>query len=920
MRMKSALQKTLFLTFCTAGSLAMAQEFKGKVFNSETGEVITGAQIEIFPGRQKMFSGLDGEFKFKNIPAGKYSYTITYSPFKSITSSIVIANEKNEIEVFMGASKVKEIETINLKANKKGDTENFARKAEQKLPQVANIVSGAAISKSPDISVANVIQRVSGVSVERSSNGEGQYAIVRGMDKRYNYTLVNNVKIPSPDGKNRYVPLDIFPAELLDRLEIYKSLLPNMEGDAVGGVVNMVMKDAPLHQEINANLALGYSQMLLDKKFKTYNTDQVNFRTPYELHGKSYKASSSDFPKSAYNIENLTAMPNFSGGVSYGKRFLNQKLGVIGAVSFQNNNRLTDSKLFNFGLVDVMKYAVISSLNDRDYYENQQRLGIHTKLDYKFNKNNSISLYNLFTQLREIQLRETVNTNFSNSAYDPVLGNASISYQNRTRLQQQRIWNSTLRGEHKLIPELLKMDWSAVISSASNELPDTSLFGTLGVRQNFVEQHTAPSNASRSWQRNTDNDYAGYLNFGLKVNKATELKIGGLYRDKKRSNFYNNYTLRPVNPTAQWGTDYNGYSDINYEVQNPQGAVSNGMVYDATEKIGAAYAMLETKIQNLSVVGGLRMENTNQGYKLYFPQGESRPEMNQKYNDYLPSLSLKYTLNNFQNFRATYFRSINRPGFYEIVPSGITYEDYQERGNPDLKRATADNVDFRYELFPNSSDQYMIGAFYKNIKDPIEYTLQRDATRPQDTFYTPGNFGTAHNIGLELDVIKFFNKVGIKANYTFTNSNIETSKSQQIRTAAGDLETIQVMQKRPLYGQSQHVANLSLLYKDVNKGWDAQLAGSYTGQRINIVSQYLDNDVWQKGFVQLDFSLEKKLKSGLILFLKANNLLNTPLELFIKGSNPANQNIPYQNMGANETLIRKDYYRQTYLLGVKFKI
>ncbi|MDE5491442.1 TonB-dependent receptor domain-containing protein [Elizabethkingia meningoseptica] len=918
--MKSALQKTLFLTLCTTGALVMAQEFKGKIFNSETGEVVTGAEVQIFPGKQKVFSGLDGEFKFKNLSPGQYTYTITYNPFRTIRKTILIADEKNEIEVFLGATGVKEIEIINIKVNKKADSDAFARKAEQKLPQVTNIVSGASISKSPDISVANVIQRVSGVSVERSSNGEGQYAILRGMDKRYNYTLVNDVKIPSPDGKNRYIPLDIFPAELLDRLEIYKSLLPNMEGDAVGGVVNMVMKDAPSREEINVNLALGYSQMLFDKKFKTFPTDQINFRSPYELNGKSYQANNSNFPKNNYRIENVTAMPNFSGGFSYGKRFFNQKLGFIGAVSFQNNNRLTESQFFNSNNVDVMKYAVITSLNDRNYYENQQRLGIHTKLDYKINKNHSISLYNLFAQLRETQLRENLNTNFSNSVYNPQQGNASLSYQNRTRLQQQRVWNSTLKGEHKLVPGLLNMDWSAVVSSASNELPDTALFGTLGVRRNFAESHTSPTDASRSWQRNTDNDYAGYLNFGLKLNKATEIKAGGLYRDKKRSSFYNNYVLKPVNPTAQWGTDYNDYTGIDYEVQNPKGAVANPLTYDATEKIAAAYLMLDTRIENLHISGGLRMENTDQGYKLYFPQGESKPEMNQKYTDYLPSLSLKYTLNHNQNFRATYFRSVNRPGFYEIVPSRMVYEEFQERGNPDLKRALADNLDFRYEFFPNATDQYMIGVFHKTIKDPIEYTLQPDPTRPQDTFYSPGNFGTAHNYGLEVDVIKFFNKIGIKANYTFTNSTIETPKSQKIRNQAGDLETIQVMQKRPLYGQSKHIANLSLLYKDVKNGWDAQLAGSYTGDRINIISQYLDNDIWQKGFVQLDFSLEKKLKNGVTIFLKANNLLNTPMELFIKGSNPENQNIPYQKVSENETLIRKDYYKQTYLLGVKFKI
>ena len=70
------------------------------------------------------------------------------------------------------------------------------------------------------------MQRVSGVSIERSNNGEGQYAIIRGMDKRYTYTLINGYKIPSPDNKNRYVPLDIFPADIIDRLEVNKSLTP----------------------------------------------------------------------------------------------------------------------------------------------------------------------------------------------------------------------------------------------------------------------------------------------------------------------------------------------------------------------------------------------------------------------------------------------------------------------------------------------------------------------------------------------------------------------------------------------------------------------------------------------------------------------------------------------------------------------
>ena len=135
-----------------------------------------------------------------------------------------------------------------------------------------NIVSARTIEVSPDITVANVVQRVSGVTVERNNSGDGQYAILRGMDKRYNYTLVNGIKIPSPDNKNRFVPLDIFPAELLDRLEVTKALTADMEGDAVGGAVNMIMKDAPSQRQLTANLSVGYNASYFDRDFQYFKT------------------------------------------------------------------------------------------------------------------------------------------------------------------------------------------------------------------------------------------------------------------------------------------------------------------------------------------------------------------------------------------------------------------------------------------------------------------------------------------------------------------------------------------------------------------------------------------------------------------------------------------------------------------------
>jgi TonB-dependent receptor len=397
-----------------------------------------------------------------------------------------------------------------------------------------------------------------------------------------------------------------------------------------------------------------------------------------------------------------------------------------------------------------------------------------------------------------------------------------------------------------------------------------------------------------------------------------EWAAGGLFRDKSRSNFYNNYQLRPADLFAEYGKDFTDYSQIRWTIQNPRGSVASALSYDATEQVKAGFIQFKAETKNLEILGGVRAEATDQGYSMLFPVGEDRPSGKQKYTDILPSLHLKYKPEGNVNLRASYFRSINRPGFFEIVPYRIVQEEYQERGNPDLKRAIADNIDLRYELFPRASEQFMVGVFYKMIKDPIEYTLQRDAIRGQDIYYSPGNFGNAKNYGLEIDYIKYVKQFGIKANYTYTHSRITTPKSRRIRNESGDLETINVDQTRPLYGQSAHVGNLSILYKNHESGIDAQLAGGYTGERINTVSQFLDNDLWQKGFVQMDASLEKTFRNGLGVFVKANNLLDTPMEVYMKNTSASNAHIPHQDL-PGKTLIRRDRYQRSYLIGVRYK-
>ncbi|WP_158825858.1 TonB-dependent receptor [Mucilaginibacter lacusdianchii] len=920
------LLQTLLL-FLLGISVAQATTIKGHVYDQKTGEPLVGATIVLDRAGKSTSTGLDGSFQIKEVKPGNYTLRISYVMYKTAIQEIEATKEEDgyhHLKIYLEPAG-KNLAEVSVISKKDGSAEREARRLEQQSTPVMNIVSGRAIEVSPDITVANVIQRVSGVSVERNSNGDAQYAIIRGMDKRYNYTLVNGVKIPSPDNQYRYVPLDIFPADLLDRLEISKTLTPNMEGDAVGGVTNMVMKDAPDRLMVTGNIAGGYNQLFFDRNFTSYDYSQINHKSPYEINGRSYQATANDFPKGTFNYSSKAPAPNLVGSLTLGQRFFNSKLGVILSGSYQNTYRGSNSTLYNTSVNSTDAYATITAKNERQYSDQQKRYGLNNKIDYAINSHNKLTLSNIYVKLDNIQVRDEVETPY-NGNYNPDKGNAELVYSTRSRLTKQQIYNSTLHGDHRLLNNRFKIQWSAVYSSAQNDVPDNTTISLNGLRQNGNEFRTVLVNTNpvtHRWERNTDEDKAGYLDLTYTVPVAkvnVDFSAGGLYRDKQRSSFYNNYNLYPLNSTAVYGTDFTNYADIALGVSNGTGAVSNPLTYDASEKTSAGYGMVKFNLHGLQVVGGVRVEHTDQGYNLLFPAGELRPTGSQVYTDVLPSLTLKYKLAENQQLHGAYFKSLNRPGFYEIVPSKVVNEDYQERGNPDLQRAIAHNFDLRYELFPNASEQLLAGVFYKTILNPIEYTFQADATRGQDIYYTPGNFGTARNYGAEVDYIKYFNKLGIKANYTYTHSRITTPKTtRQIDAATGDLKPVLVDQTRPLFGQSAHVANASLLYRDTKKGWDAQLAASYIGERINTVSQFLNNDLWQKGFIQMDASAEKRFKNHLTVFIKAGNLLNTPTKLFIKGTNPINDNLKENIISNGQTLIRNDYYKQSYLLGIRYK-
>ncbi|MCC5919229.1 MAG: TonB-dependent receptor [Cyclobacteriaceae bacterium] len=918
---------------------------KGEVTDTR-GESLIGATVQLAGTTHYAIVGLDGSFRIPNVALGEYSLTVRFVGYASHHQAIDLASQDNPYFKIILKESESELQEVLIVGQAMRGSELEARSIEKNAENTVNVVSSKAIELSPDITVANVVQRVSGLSLERNASGDPQYAIVRGMNKRYNYTLVNGIKIPSPDNKNRYVPLDIFPAQMLERLEVSKSLTADMEGDAIGGVVNMVMKSAPEDFVLDADFQLGHNQINSIRGFQQYDYRVVDRLSPYDRFGPEYNATAEDFTTANGVIETIRPMPDFIASLSTGGRLFSDRLGVMVGVSAQNSFRGVDSEWYDPQIGNFGEYrpTLIDYQLNRESI-NQQRYAGHLSLDYRVNKSHEISLYAGQYYLNDHLTRDAINVEFRTSAADQGFGVLSPTL--RTRSTYQTITNTTLQGKHKFNNQF-SSDWSAVYSLATNDRPDNLIFRTAGRWENFERiGELVERRSPRRWERHEDRDLAFYGNVHFHSTSDQRLKAsaGFLVRDKARDSFFNRYTFDPA-PATQFREvmdeneeiiqeGWSDFSEVQMRLINPRGTTSHPLNFNSYEQILAYYLKAAYELGRTDINAGLRVEHTWQGYEKKFPTENRLPELHQSYVDFLPSLAIKNKINPYTNLRASYYQAISRPGFFEIVDYTLNENDeFNEGGNPNLVPTRADNFDLRYEYFPGKNDQILVGAFYKYLQDPIEFIIDRPNPQAAREL-RPVNLGDATNWGIELDYQKFFNKIGIRANYTFTQSEITTDKTISVRENPEDpssnLVDRIVQQTRPLQGQARHIGNLSIMYKNQKSGTDLQLAGVYTGERIEFVSPFLDNDQWMRPIIQLDFSAEQRIGKHWVAFVKINNLLNTPYELFIKrGRERPDVNYPLQRhysqeeldqqLFIEETVTRLDYFYQSYRLGVRYKL
>jgi outer membrane receptor protein involved in Fe transport len=890
----------LFLTGVTNAAV-----IKGRITDLQTHKTIPGAAVSIIGTKIVTVADTRGEYAINNLQPGTYSIMGTCMGYKNSTPiKIELAESTSEVtsDISLEPSVIQMNEVVVTGIQNK-ETNSSARHDERVSSNVVSIISAKTIEALPDLTVANVLQRVSGVSMMKNSWGNNTQLVIRGMSPRYNSTLVNGTIVPTTSGSSRAVPMDIFPSVFVGRIEVTKALTPDMEASGLGGLANIVMKNAPDSAIFSVDIATGYNQYLVNHKFSTFDYKAVNIKNPAQIKGADYITSVEDFPTANLILKQIQAPPDLNATVSYGNRFFNKKLGLLVSGSIQTSYQATINNYIGTALNPNTNNLDTTSWNKVELYNQINRKGLVVRLDYSFNENNHLSFSNNYFSMDEIRARHEQDTTSD-------INKGRLYFGDFTNMDKSSLENAVFHGSH-ILSDKLKIDWSLGYSVAGSQSPDyVSVNYNQVIHPSIQPEYLNYRDAvDRIWQWNNQDEKSAYINVNYKpliAGHLFEFKFGGMARDKYLMNNENDYQ-KDFTTTSNYP-----YPDVVaifkqnlltwLNDQQLQGdAIYNSANFKAHEDIGAAYAMVKTSIGKLQILTGVRFELTSQsnthngldhGQKVLL-------SASQKYSDLLPSLHLNYQINDKHNMRFSVYEAINRPNISETVPYTSRSANGNSSGNPNLKHTTGTCFDARYEFYPQREDVLSAGVFYKYLKNPIEEQVNGNNDR------SITNADKCTNYGIELVTIKYFGNFGISANYTFTRSSILQPKNWNDPNANNGLgATIQRIEDRPLAGQSPHLINVALIFRSTKIGLVSQVTYTMQGKNLVNINTNYGLDGYQLAYNDLGASLEKRLFKNGYLYLKGANLLNESVRFQTKNG------INTRNLSS----------QRSFLIGLKFNL
>lgn len=899
------------MTLLAGNSAASGGLLKGRVLDMERNP-LPGASVKIGDGRFAAVTDVEGEFFFQNVAEGNHSITVTYLGFIPVKMAVTVVPTGTNIEVMMtdNANELNEVVVTGVFSN-----QQRAINTQKGNLNVTNVVSADQIGKFPDSNIGDALKRISGINVQYDQ-GEARFGQVRGTPAEFSSVTINGSRIPSAEGDIRNVQLDLIPADMVQTIELNKSLLPDQDGDAIGGSINLITKNSPNRFTLSATAGSGYNWI-------------------------SRKAQ--------LNL-----------GLTVGNRFFNDRFGFMASVSYQNSPSGSYDTEFLWEKTDDGRIYV-SDYQIRQYYVTRERQSYSLSLDYKFNSQNKIWFKGIFNNRNDWENRYRTNLKDISSegvADVRIQTKAGTPDQRNARLERQRTLDMTLGGDSRA--GIFDIDWKLGYASASEYRPHERYLDFRLKKQSFAfdldnirEPFAYPLEGStmtlddsfglkeltEQFQDITERDLKAQIDFKTDITAQSRLKFGVKYVNKTKKRELDFYDYTPVDkkgfmadalahtidastsrfmPSAKYQTGF--FADKEFvgsqNLNNPDLFSSEQIVeelaanYSAREAVASGYARLDSRLSdNISFAGGLRVENTSLKYtgRIYDDETNevslTEPQKS-SYINFLPSLLVKWEPEKDLILRLGYNQSLSRPKYSALVPGMNIKRGDNEIvvGNSDLKATTSHNIDLNVEYYWNSIGLVSGSVFYKHINgfivDEVAYNKEY-AGHVWTKFTQPKNAGDANILGIEFAYQRDFSFIvpelkclGFYGTYTYTHSRV-TDFNFEGRENEKDL---------CLPGSPAHSANASLFFE--KWGLNARLSYNYASAFIDEMGaiSFYDRYYDAVGYMDVNLGYTFGRKTRFTIYADCTNLLNQPLRYY---------------QGAKDYTMQAEYYGAKFNAGIK---
>ncbi|HUP66044.1 MAG TPA: TonB-dependent receptor [Thermoanaerobaculia bacterium] len=832
-------------------------------------------------------SSLDGGFTISGVTPGSYTLEAMMDGFQSVSKAIDVVSERTaKVEFKLQPAFGESVEVVGDRVPT-GEVATLETRRQSAI--VSDAISSEEIRKTPDSSAAGVVERLAGVSLV----GE-KYVFVRGLGERYSAATVNGAALPTTETEKRVVPLDLFPAKLLESVSVAKTFTPDKPGDFGAGVVEMTTTEFPSEATLKLSVGGGYRSGSTGEPFRRFAGGLSRFgeggqSLPSSIPASFLKRRNALDPSgfSAEELERIgeafigswagendgAAAPSTDFALTYGNTF--DRLGlVLSAVSSHGSEVIDETQAF-FGLEPD---GTLVPRNDyaMNTHSEHARLGLMGNIAFRLTDANRIHLSSLFTRDASVEDRaqEGLNTNTGGFIRDF-----------RARYQVEEVLSSRLRGEHSLVGpgSGTLLEWGLSSSRATNEsnlrenLYRESSPGLYALQVGFPESgkldyHDLDDRieqaqlATTFFMSGSDNRWSGSFKGGVDVLDRARSFEARRFRFATANQLQFDLTQAPEQIFTVENIRPGGF-----EIREVTGVND---AYDAAQAIRAGYLMADFSYGRWRLIGGARLEDSDQDVITFNPFDTASEVVSTNHGrDVLPSLNIVYSLGALTNLRLAYGRSLNRPEFRELSP--FTFVEVtggrSVAGNPLLQQATIDAFDIRWERFPAPGAVVAASLFYKSIDDPIERIVQ--PTTELRTSFVNADLATLS--GLELELRRSLEILSPKLRLWSVNLNYARIHSD---VTVGDQQLSVVTNlERPLEGQSDQVGNLALQFFDPQRGTMLRILGSFTGERITDVGAFGLPDIIQEPVSSLDLVASQSLgpfAPGIELKLAASNVLD----------------------------------------------